>query len=351
MKHRIPTPDISIWIALCIIILCLAAAAYTYTYMYKETPDYSLSHIIAAAQSGDARTFEEMTDETTISGQLFDAMIQDTDTAEQPSVLLQLAWRPLKTEFTTNTQTYLHDRITGDVDTPSFKKAEEEIDNRLRTFGFPLSMKGWHYVSSSFSRRVDDKTAEIDITFHQNLLNKNITGTVILTRYDKNCWHITGVAHADTFLKNLHSAYKSELTAYNQPVRDKINRLVTLNRLSSQLVRSKDNKQTFLRLQYTPVIKGDPENIKDIEAAYTLQSSDDNTLLYYAEISIYPNKAEATHTSQFLLNPLIPSQYTIIGYSDLSATTSSLSVTAIHFKDGTTWKLASILPENVNKNK
>ena len=345
MKRRIPAPDISIWTALCIIILCLAAAAYTYRYMYKATPDYSLSRIITAAQSGDASAFEEMTDGTAISGQLFDAMIQDTDTAEQPSFLLQLAWRPLKTQFTANTQTYLHCRITGDIDTPSFKKTEQDMDNRLRTFGIPIPMKGWHYVSSSFSRRIDDNTAEIDITFHQDLLNKNITGTVIMTRYDKNDWHVTGITHADTFLKSLHSAYESELAAYNQPVRDKINRLVTLSRLSSQLVRSKDNKQTFLRLQYTPIIKGNPERIKDIQATYTLQRSDDNTLLYYADVSIYPDSAETVRTSQFLLNPLIPSQYTLIGYTDLSATTASLSVTAIHFKDGTTWKLANALPE------
>ena len=166
-----------------------------------------------------------------------------------------------------------------------------------------------------------------------------------MTRYDKNCWHITGIAHADTFLKSLHSAYESQLTAYNQPIRDKINRLVTISRLSSQLVRSKDHKQTFLRLQYTPVIKGTPENIKDIQAAYTLQRSEDNTPLYYAEVSIYPETAETVRTSQFLLNPLIPSQYTLIGYTDLSATTASLSVTAIHFKDGTTWKPSNALPE------
>jgi hypothetical protein len=78
---------------------------------------------------------------------------------------------------------------------------------------------------------------------------------------------------------------------------------------------------------------------------YELRRTADKAVLYSSEMRLNLSSSGKSHTSQFLLNPLIPSQYAIMNRSDLRDTDSSLRITALTFEDGTELALADHLPE------
>lgn len=345
MNHRIPTPDIRILTAICIIIFTLAAFGNAYRYIYKATPDYSFRIITEAAQQGDWEGFSAMVDDQTTAGQIFDSLAKQTTSAQEPQPILQLAWLPLKTEFTDNVHTYLAGRLTGDG-SAAYSKAEKTLNDRLLNFGIPLPVNGWHYDKVSFARKIDKDTAEIDVTFHQDRLHRDLTGTFVMKRTLTNRWHITGVANLPTFLEKVKQAYDEELEAYNKPIADKINRTVKFEKLNAELLHSKNQRQTFLRIHFTPIYEKQNSPITEIKGAYELRRRDDNALLYYGEQRYTALRSGTAHTSQFLLNPLIPSQFALSQLPNLNNTTSSFTILSIHLADGTTYATANYLPEN-----
>lgn len=135
-----------------------------------------------------------------------------------------------------------------------------------------------------------------------------------------------------------------ELDVYNKPVRQKIDAIVTLQDVSAKLVSDQD--KTFLRLSYTPIFHQDREQIATIKAIYTLHRSSDNAVLYTSPLRLSTSAARSTYESQFLLNPLIPSQYALIRSANIDDTTSTLEITAITLKDGTELALEKDLPQS-----
>lgn len=136
---------------------------------------------------------------------------------------------------------------------------------------------------------------------------------------------------------------KKELAAYNKPVQQKIDAIMTVRDVSSKIVTGQG--RTFLRLSYTPVFRKDRNDIASVKAVYTLRRDSDKAVLYTSPLRLSTSAEKRTHESQFLLNTLIPSQYSLIRSQTLDGMTSELHLTAITLKDGTELTLADTLPE------
>ena len=89
----------------------------------------------------------------------------------------------------------------------------------------------------------------------------------------------------------------------------------------------------------------DRNDIASVKAVYTLRRDSDKAVLYTSPLRLSTSAEKRTHESQFLLNPLIPSQYSLIRSQTLDGMTSELHLTAITLKDGTELALADTLPE------
>ena len=184
----------------------------------------------------------------------------------------------------------------------------------------------------------------MEVTLYNERLDTNLTCTIELTRTGRQQWRVTGLADASAFINEINDAWSQRLAAYNRPIQRQLDGLIKIRDVSASLV-SGSNHQTFLRITYTPVFEGRPEEIREIRGVYELQRAGDHAVLYSGTLRLTPAASGKPHTSQFLLNPLIPSQYSLIRSQTLDGMTSELHLTAITLKDGTELALADTLPE------
>ena len=86
-------------------------------------------------------------------------------------------------------------------------------------------------------------------------------------------------------------------------------------------------------------------NIKDILCRYTLRRNADEAVLYETDLHLPAYKDNAVLTSQFLLNPLIPSHQALLAKAGLDDTTGTLKLMSVLLKDGTAIRCAERLPQ------
>lgn len=341
-SHRIPKPDVSILAAICILLFCLEAAVLNYEHVYKATPDYSVLVLTRAIQSGDEETVTALVDDKAIAAGLFDSMASRGGGIDSLPVL-QLAWAPLRDDFITDSSRLFHLTMKKEDDDADRAGAAENVRLRLQALGFPFPVSGWHYVSSRYAHKTDSSHAHMTVTLYNERLDRNLTCTIELTRTGPKQWRITGLADAPAFISEINDAWDQRLAAYNRPIQRQLDGLIKIRNVSASLVKG-SNHQTFLRITYTPVFEGKPEEIREIRGVYELQRSGDHAVLYSGTLRLTPAASGKPHTSQFLLNPLIPSQYALMSRENLDDTRSQLRVTSVTRQDGTTLSLAEKLP-------
>lgn len=341
-SHRIPKPDVSILAAICILLFCLEAAVLNYEHVYKATPDYSVRVLTRAIQSGDEETVTALVDDKAIAAGLFDGMASRGGGIDSLPVL-QLAWAPLRDDFITDSSRLFHLTMQKEKDDADRAGAAETVRLRLQALGFPFPVSGWHYVSSRYAHKTDSSHAHMTVTLYNERLDRNLTCTIELTRTGPKLWRITGLADAPAFISEINDAWDQRLAAYNRPIQRQLDGLIKIRNVSASLVKG-SNHQTFLRITYTPVFEGKPEEIREIRGVYELQRSGDHAVLYSGTLRLTPAASGKPHTSQFLLNPLIPSQYALMSRENLDDTRSQLRVMSVTRQDGTTLSLAEKLP-------
>lgn len=341
-SHRIPQPDVSILAAICILLFCLEAAVLNYEHVYKATPDYSVRVLTRAIQSGDEETVTALVDDKAIAAGLFDGMASRGGGIDSLPVL-QLAWAPLRDDFITDSSCLFHLTMQKEKDDADRAGAAENVRLRLQALGFPFPVSGWHYVSSHYAHKTDSSHAHMTVTLYNERLDRNLTCTIELTRTGPKQWRITGLADAPAFISEINDAWDQRLAAYNRPIQRQLDGLIKIRNVSATLVKG-SNHQTFLRITYTPVFEGKPEEIREIRGVYELQRAGDHAVLYSGTLRLTPAASGKPHTSQFLLNPLIPSQYALMSRENLDDTRSQLRVTSVTRQDGTTLSLAEKLP-------
>lgn len=341
-SHRIPQPDVSILAAICILLFCLEAAVLNYEHVYKATPDYSVRVLTRAIQSGDEETVTALVDDKAIAAGLFDGMASRGGGIDSLPVL-QLAWAPLRDDFITDSSRLFHLTMQKEKDDADRAGAAENVRLRLQALGFPFPVSGWHYISSRYAHKTDSSHAHMTVTLYNERLDRNLTCTIELTRTGPKQWRITGLADAPAFISEINDAWDQRLAAYNRPIQRQLDGLIKIRNVSASLVKG-SNHQTFLRITYTPVFEGKPEEIQEIRGVYELQRSGDHAVLYSGTLRLTPAASGKPHTSQFLLNPLIPSQYALMSRENLDDTRSQLRVTSVTRQDGTTLSLAEKLP-------
>lgn len=336
-RFKLPALDGKIFLALFVLILCIEGCFQAYRNIYMKTPDYSMRVIIAAANSGDAETVTAMVDEKNLANELFDMVATDNAMAQFP-------WSPLKTDFSTDLSIVWSNTITGNLDSAAFHQAKTSTDNRLKALNFPLPTAGWEYRSSTWSHVTSDGYAEITLTFYNKTLDASVPVTFSMERTGARTWHIIGFTDTAALSEKLQGAYKNKLAAYNEPIQKKLDQAVKLHNISAQLIRDTEAKQVLLRVQYTPVFNVPANNLKEAKGVYELRRKSDQAILYSGELRLALASGK-DHTSQFLLNPLIPSQYAIINRNDLQDTESVIHVISITTDDGNILALAKQLPE------
>ena len=341
-SHRIPKLDVSILAAICILLFCLEAAVLNYEHVYKATPDYSVRVLTRAIQSGDEETVTALVDDKAIAAGLFDGMASRGGGIDSLPVL-QLAWAPLRDDFITDSSRLFHLTMQKEKDDADRAGAAENVRLRLQALGFPFPVSGWHYISSRYAHKTDSSHAHMTVTLYNERLDRNLTCTIELTRTGPKQWRITGLADAPAFISEINDAWDQRLAAYNRPIQRQLDGLIKIRNVSASLVKG-SNHQTFLRITYTPVFEGKPEEIQEIRGVYELQRSGDHAVLYSGTLRLTPAASGKPHTSQFLLNPLIPSQYALMSRENLDDMRSQLRVTSVTRQDGTTLSLAEKLP-------
>lgn len=257
--------------------------------------------------------------------------------------VLQLAWAPLRDDFIRDSSRLFHLSIQKGEDDTDRAGAAENVRIRLQALGFPFPVTGWHYVSSRYAHKTDSSHAQMEVTLYNERLDTNLTCTIELTRTGRQQWRVTGLADASAFINEINDAWSQRLAAYNRPIQRQLDGLIKIRDVSASLV-SGSNHQTFLRITYTPVFEGRPEEIREIRGVYELQRAGDHAVLYSGTLRLTPAASGKPHTSQFLLNPLIPSQYALMSRENLNDTRSQLRITSITRQDGTTLSLAERLP-------
>lgn len=341
-SYRIPKPDVSILAAIFILLFCLEAAVLNYEHVYKATPDYSVRILTEAIQNGDEDTVTALVDDKGIAAGLFDGMASRSGGMDSLPVL-QLAWAPLRDDFIRDSSRLFHLSIQKGEDDTDRAGAAENVRIRLQALGFPFPVTGWHYVSSHYAHKTDSSHAQMEVTLYNERLDTNLTCTIELTRTGRQQWRVTGLADASAFINEINDAWSQRLAAYNRPIQRQLDGLIKIRDVSASLV-SGSNHQTFLRITYTPVFEGRPEEIREIRGVYELQRAGDHAVLYSGTLRLTPAASGKPHTSQFLLNPLIPSQYALMSRENLNDTRSQLRITSITRQDGTTLSLAERLP-------
>lgn len=293
MRKRVLTLwDGKVFLALVVLMGCILAGIASYQHVYMKTPDYAVSQVIRAARDGDMETFSRHVDEGALSGQFFDALVSHTSDSTDEFFLLNIIRSPLRASFITTADLYLNWTLAGSTDNDEYQKTADNLQRTLKSAGLVVPLAGWHLDGADWSH---DNTVKLYL--YNDRLGATVPCTVTLEQTPPQTWMITGQG------------------------------------------------RTFLRLSYTPVFRKDRNDIASVKAVYTLRRDSDKAVLYTSPLRLSTSAEKRTHESQFLLNPLIPSQYSLIRSQTLDGMTSELHLTAITLKDGTELALADTLPE------
>lgn len=339
MRKRVLTLwDGKVFLALLILAGCMITAIAAYRQVYVKMPDYAAKQIIRSVQDGDVETFNRYVDQDALTGQFFDALILHTTAREDQSLVLSVIHSPLRSAFVTTADLYITWTLAGNTDNDQYGTAATSIRNTLKSAGLSIPLAGWHIDSADWSH---DNT--ITFNLYNEQLDAVVPCTVTMEKTPSDTWRVTGLADAKGFIRDLQSVMNRELDAYNKPVRQKIDAVLTIQDVSAKLVSDQD--KTFLRLSYTPVFHQDREQIAAIKAVYTLRRNSDKAILYTSPLRLSTSLERRTYESQFLLNPLIPSQYALISSANIDDASSSLEITSITLKDGTELTVANDLPQ------
>lgn len=339
MRKRVLTLwDGKVFLALVVLMGCILAGIASYQHVYMKTPDYAVSQVIRAARDGDMETFSRHVDEGALSGQFFDALVSHTSDSTDEFFLLNIIRSPLRASFITTADLYLNWTLAGSTDNDEYQKTADNLQRTLKSAGLAVPLAGWHLDGADWSH---DNTVKLYL--YNDRLGATVPCTVTLEQTPSQTWMITGLADPEAFLNDLRDVMKKELAAYNKPVQQKIDAIMTVRDVSSKIVTGQG--RTFLRLSYTPIFRKDRNDIASVKAVYTLRRDSDKAVLYTSPLRLSTSAEKRTHESQFLLNPLIPSQYSLIRSQTLDGMTSELHLTAITLKDGTELALADTLPE------
>lgn len=339
MRKRVLTLwDGKVFLALVVLMGCIIAGIAAYQHIYMKTPDYAVSQVIRAVRDGDMETFSHHVDEEALSGQFFDALVSHTSDSTDESFLLNIIRSPLRASFVTTADLYLNWSLAGNTDNEQYQKTADNLQRTLKSAGLSIPLAGWHLDGADWSR---DNTVKLYL--YNDRLGATVPCTVTLEQTPSQTWVITGLADPEAFLNDLRDIMRKELAAYNKPVQQKIDAIMTVRDVSSKIVTGQG--RTFLRLSYTPVFRQDRNDITAVKAVYTLRRDSDKAVLYTSPLRLSTSSEKSTHESQFLLNPLIPSQYSLIRSQALDGMTSELHITAITLKDGSEFALADALPE------
>ncbi|MCF0153861.1 MAG: hypothetical protein HUJ82_11220 [Megasphaera sp.] len=330
--------DGKVFLALVVLAGCIMAAVAAYQHLYMKTPDYAVSQVIRAVRDGDIETFSRHVDEEALSGQFFDALVSHTSDSTDESFLLNIIRSPLRSSFVATADLYLDESLTGDTDNDEYQKTTASLQRTLKSAGLSIPLAGWHLDGADWSHG-----STVKLYLYNDRLGATVPCTVTLEQTPSQTWRITGLADPEAFLNDLRDVMKKELAAYNKPVQQKIDAVMTVRDISSKIVTGQG--RTFLRLSYTPVFRKDRNAINTVKAVYTLRRDSDKAVLYTSPLRLSTSAEKRTHESQFLLNPLIPSQYSLIRSQALDGMTGELHITAITLKDGSEFALADALPE------
>lgn len=340
----IDTPiDGKLLIAAAVICCCLGGAYNAYEGIYKATPDYSLYRIQQTAGQGDADGLANQMDEEKIAVSLCRGAMQFHTSKPQTAALTQLAWLPLQNETTDALKLCLNHELTQSPDTEDVQHAQSVLAGQLQRLGMPLPVTGWHIASVSWSRRIDDAHAEITLYLSHPVLQQAIPCTIAMERTAPKEWHITDIVQVPDMFQALQQAYLQALEKENEPIRKKIDAVLEIDDVSSSLVRSEDSDQVFLRMQYTPVFHQPRQDILEAKGVYELRRRADHMLLFTAPVRLSLSSHTTTRLSQFPLNPHMPAQEDLAGRDTLEGTDSSLRLTSITLRDGTTYALQTTL--------
>jgi hypothetical protein len=349
IPHYVPKTYHKIAVMLLALCCTFAAAWAAYNYIYVPSPLHSIRMIARSIQDGDEQTFSEMVDSKALAGDIFDALAAQDSHTKGPQPVIQLTLAPLRSDFQANAQMYLSKLVSKSTDEDTFTTAKTGLDAQLAAFHFPLTLAGWHYVSTSNTAITGHETCQVDVTLHNDKIDKDIPCTFILKQIDKQRWRVIGVADFKTFIEKANMAVKDKLAAYNKPAQDKIDSQIKITGLQSELIHDPDNtRRAYLRLHYLPVLKTNANNVTEIKGIYRLRQAADQEPLYEATIAIAVQdtaKDAVPQVKQFLLNPLVPAQFAVIQLPSLDGYESSIQIIKIRFRDGAVWKIADTLPE------
>lgn len=337
---RFPFPrDIKIWAAIAIVLACLEGAFWSYQNLYQETPDYSFQQLVTAAAQGDTATVQRYVDEEAITGQIFDSIVQETNDLSPTLPGLALTWTPLKAEVTTLGQQVLQTYLAGQSEDDAQAPTYQALQNRLRSLQFPIPLKGWQYAGHQWSTLTGPGTATVTAEFYNTTLQCTIPVTFTLERQTSTTWKLVGLANPSATLEAIQAAYTSQLAKKNEPIQRQIDQIVTITDVTSTLLSDAAGAQRYVRIQYTPSFQTNRQDIDEIKGTYTLRRSDDQAVLYSTDIRLSTASEKATYVTQFLLNPLIPSQFKLSQRQNLDGTTSTLAITSVRLKNGQEYTL------------
>lgn len=344
MKHlHIPRPDGPIIAAFLVLLICIRLAFTAYETVYKNTPDYSFLCVTQAINANDSSQVAALIDDKELAGQVFDAVVSKGSGIESSSIL-RFAWAPMREDFIANCHYLVETRFQANADQEKKDEIQGLVTRQLKTLGCAIPIDGWHIVNTHWAFKTDDDHAELPIDVYNETLDATIPCTLTMTRSAQGRWAITGIANANDFIQAVQSAWAKKLEKYNIPVQQKINAIITIENPSARLVRTDDGR-TFLRITYTPVFAGNSEDIKEIHGLYKLCKKGDGTVLYEGDLIITKIDSHTPHTSQFLLNPMLPSQDAIASRQDLDDTYSTITIWSILKEDGTALTIADRLPD------
>lgn len=337
---RFPFPgDIKIWVAIAVILACLEGAFWSYHHLYEQTPDYSFQQLVNAAAQGDTATVRRYVDEEALTGQLFDSIVQETSSLSPALSELALTLTPIKADVTTLSQQVLQTYLTGQSEDEAQAPTYQALQNRLRSLHVPIPLKGWQYTGHQWSTSTGPGTAELTAEFYNTALQRTIPVTFTLERQTSTTWKLVGLAKPEALLAAIRTAYAAQLTKKNEPIQRQIDQIITITGVTATLLGGPADTQRYLRIQYTPSFHTNRQDIDEIKGTYTLRRSDDQAALYSADIRLSTASEKNTYVTQFLLNPLIPSQYKLGQRQNLDGTTSTLAITSVRLKNGQEYTL------------
>lgn len=329
--------DGKLFAAMVIICSCLYGAYMAHEKIYKATPEYSMNALRQAAEQSNTELLTQQIDTDEIVYDIYNGFVQFRNNQSNASSLTAWTWLPLQNELSTSLKICLNQELTQEPATEATEHAQATIAAYLKGIGIPVPATGWSLVSASWSRRIDDSHAEMTLYMSHPLLQQKIPCTIIWERTAPKEWRIAGLSDAQHIIQCIQTAYIQALHTENEPIRKQIASIVEIQHVTSQLVRSADGTQVFLRMEYTPVFHKQRHDILEIKGIYELRRQTDHELLFTAPVRLSLTTNKTTRMNQFPLYAHIPAQKELARRDSLAETDSVLHITSVTLRDGTTY--------------